>query len=80
LKEGKYEATGYGVNRVIKRLTVQKRFNYSQQIKVDKKEKIKKPGEIDLSSFGSLKSRSPLISSFYPSAKEKLYEFGKSAR
>jgi protein phosphatase 1 regulatory subunit 36 len=80
LKEAKYDSSTHGVSRIIKRLSIHRKFNYSVQVKPENTERLKKPLEIHLSPLGSVKSRSPLISSFYPSEKQKLFEFGKSAR
>jgi hypothetical protein len=49
------------------RLSLQKKNNYTMQIKSERTSKITKPVEIQLSTFHSIRRRSPLIASFYPS-------------
>lgn len=80
LKEGKYDGTTNSVLKLENRLKLQRKNNYSMQLKTDKVRMMSKPIELSLSTFNSVRSRSPLIASFYPSEKEKLYYFGKEVR
>ena len=80
LKEGKYDRSTNAVKKLEKRLQIQKRSHYSMQLKVDRPKMIVKPVDISLSTFNSVRSRSPLIATFYPSEKEKLFSFGREVR
>ena len=69
LKELKYDGSVNAVRRMENRLHVQKKNHYSMQLKGDRPKMLQKPVDINLSTFNSVRSRSPLIASFYPSQK-----------
>ena len=80
LKESKYDGSIFSVAKIQDRLSIHKRYNYSMQIKTERPRRLMKPIDIHLSTFHSVRSRSPLIASFYPSEKEKLFSFSKEVR
>lgn len=77
LKDFKYLPTAQGDQRLINRLKIHKKFRYAVEISPDKTPTIPKPLNINQSASKSIHSRSPLIASFYPSSREKLYNFSK---
>jgi protein phosphatase 1 regulatory subunit 36 len=75
LKDNKYVCSPQGDQRVIKRLRVHKKFRYAAEISPRTAVSLPKPMNIPQSALKAIHSRSPLVASFYPSEREKVFNF-----